>query len=269
MRLIDYEQLSVRDIHFFMNAPTPPARTQVKRVKIKTCDWDRLFINLDAVVKQTYDGKSITLYDGDVVLIPKHVVYIDDIIKEGYSLILFLELSVDIPEGIYRWSFANNPEIKQKFLNLQNFWNEKKTGYYIRCMNEIYSILSMLIRQEKQNYTSSSQFSVVEPAIVYMKTHFSDPNLTIPHLADQCKLSYSHFRKIFFDVHGVSATAFLKKLRLDYACQLLSLGDCTISQIAQMSGFSDIYYFSSFFKRHIGMSPTEYQNMKIKKQQNT
>jgi len=261
MKLIDYEHLSVQSIRYFTNSPTPPAGTRVKRQYSHNVA-DRLFYNFNAVVTQTYPGGSVKLGDGDVVLIPRNVVYSDDIIQAGNALIIYALLSPEIPDGIYKWQFSGNPDMKQRFLNIQNLWNQKKTGWYVQCMSETYEILSMIMRKEKAAYTCSSQNAAISTAVDYLHENFSDPNLTIPTLAEQCELSYSHFRKLFYDVYGVSASVYLKQLRLNHACQLLTLGDYTVSQVAVMSGFSDVYYFSSFFKRYIGVSPTEYQRRK-------
>jgi len=261
MKLIDYEHLSVQRIRFLVNAPTPPAGTRIKR-SISHYPADRLFYNFNAIVTQTHPGGSVMLGDGDVVLIPRNVAYNDEITKAGHALILYIDLSPEIPDGIYQWHFSGNPDMKQRFLNIENLWNPKKPGYYVQCMSETYEILSMIMRKEKSAYTCSAQNAAISAAVCFMHDHFSDPDLSIPMLAEQCKLSYSHFRKLFFDVHGVTASAYLKQLRLDYACQLLTIGDYTVAQTARMSGFSDVYYFSSFFKRHMGISPTEYQRRK-------
>lgn len=52
---------------------------------------------------------------------------------------------------------------------------------------------------------------------------------------------------------------FIKKRRLEKACQLLRSGK-NVSETAYMTGFSDPNYFSKAFKKHFGKSPTEYIN---------
>ena len=43
---------------------------------------------------------------------------------------------------------------------------------------------------------------------------------------------------------------------------LLENGDFTITEISEAVGFSDVMSFSSFFSKHVGMSPTEYKKSK-------
>ena len=57
---------------------------------------------------------------------------------------------------------------------------------------------------------------------------------------------------------NMSMGDYICKKRLDKACRLLHSG-YNVSETAYQTGFSDPNYFSKTFKKHIGMSPTEYQ----------
>jgi len=57
---------------------------------------------------------------------------------------------------------------------------------------------------------------------------------------------------------NMSMGDYICKKRLDKACSLLRSG-YNVSETAYQTGFSDPNYFSKTFKKHIGMSPTEYQ----------
>ena len=57
-----------------------------------------------------------------------------------------------------------------------------------------------------------------------------------------------------------NVSAYVNTLRLDYAAQLLTdRPDIDISQVAQASGFSSHRYFSTCFKQHFGLSPSDYR----------
>ena len=51
---------------------------------------------------------------------------------------------------------------------------------------------------------------------------------------------------------------YIIKKKIDYACELLLLGRYSVTEVAEMSNFSDVYYFSRQFKEYIGVSPTDY-----------
>ena len=47
---------------------------------------------------------------------------------------------------------------------------------------------------------------------------------------------------------------------MKHAASLLEFTDMPISQIAEKVGINDPLYFSKKFKKHFGISPTEYKN---------
>lgn len=63
------------------------------------------------------------------------------------------------------------------------------------------------------------------------------------------------FRKYF----NTTPIEYQLKLKLKYAEELLSNVNLNITQVAELSGFSDIYYFSRIFSRHMHMPPGEYR----------
>ena len=53
---------------------------------------------------------------------------------------------------------------------------------------------------------------------------------------------------------------YIRSMRLQYAAQLLREKDCSITEISDDSGFSDVRYFREVFRKYYGMSPSEYRN---------
>jgi AraC-like DNA-binding protein len=58
---------------------------------------------------------------------------------------------------------------------------------------------------------------------------------------------------------GVSYTDYLRSLRLKFAVSLFDRGLDSVKNVALLSGFTDPLYFSTVFKKHIGLSPKEYK----------
>ena len=57
---------------------------------------------------------------------------------------------------------------------------------------------------------------------------------------------------------GLSMGDFIRKKRMDRACQMLRQG-YNVSETAYATGFSDPNYFSKTFKKHLGVNPSEYR----------
>lgn len=55
---------------------------------------------------------------------------------------------------------------------------------------------------------------------------------------------------------GISPGQFIQKKKSDTAAQLLTSTDLPVSEIADSLGFNNPFYFSSFFKKQTGMTPS-------------
>ena len=77
--------------------------------------------------------------------------------------------------------------------------------------------------------------------------------------ARECSQSYSHFRKQFKEVSGMSPQKFLQKSRLNKAARDLRNTDLSIKKIAGDLGYGDIYHFSKQFKKQMGVPPSQYR----------
>ena len=82
--------------------------------------------------------------------------------------------------------------------------------------------------------------------------------VTIEELAELSGYSASHFTREFRNAYGVSPIQYLNHIRITHAKNLIKAGQHTITQIARECGFSNVYYFSSYFKKVTGVSPKDY-----------
>ena len=76
---------------------------------------------------------------------------------------------------------------------------------------------------------------------------------------------YSSLSRLFTQVKGVTIEHFVIQHRVEYAKELLSYSQHSISEIAYMLGFSSPAHLTSQFKQQTGMSPKEFRELKTKK----
>ena len=84
-----------------------------------------------------------------------------------------------------------------------------------------------------------------------------DQKVPIAKAAAIAGMSESKFMRYFRTVTGETFVAYLTRLRLERAAQLLEEGSLSIAEIATAVGFSDQSYFDRLFRRHFGKTPTE------------
>jgi transcriptional regulator GlxA family with amidase domain len=64
---------------------------------------------------------------------------------------------------------------------------------------------------------------------------------------------------------GLTPSEYLARLRMDKARQLLKTTFLSIKQIMAAVGYNSKSYFAKHFKRHCGVTPSEYRLAELKK----
>jgi AraC-like DNA-binding protein len=79
----------------------------------------------------------------------------------------------------------------------------------------------------------------------------------IDMLAKEASLSKFHFFRCFKNAFGLSPYQYLLKKRLEKSMELLSKGNCQVTEVAYEVGFSDVYSFSKSFKKYFNACPSQ------------
>ncbi len=109
----------------------------------------------------------------------------------------------------------------------------------------------------------STKNTLFDSVISYIQRNFMSP-ITIKDIAKACACSESTVSHIFKNNFGKTVNEYITELRINQAKRLLKATDIPISRISLMCGFTNINYFPTAFKKHIGISPTEYRIKKTK-----
>ena len=96
----------------------------------------------------------------------------------------------------------------------------------------------------------------------YVRQHYID-GFTSAQIQEACGLSYKYAGTLFKEVTGQTIKEYQCALRLRKAEQLLKETNKSITEIAQLTGFSDVFYFSKIFHRKKGCPPGEYRKTYI------
>lgn len=82
---------------------------------------------------------------------------------------------------------------------------------------------------------------------------------SLEQLASQVGVHPVHLAKTFRQKYGQPVGAFVRKLRIDYACAELASDVLSVSAIALKAGFADQSHFTKTFKSHLGTTPARYR----------
>lgn len=119
-------------------------------------------------------------------------------------------------------------------------------------------LLSMLLPALKMGAEQANGLRRLAPVLVYLGAHWRLP-LTVGDMAQLIGLSESRFHCLFRKVVGEAPQAYLRRLRLEQAANLLRETNFTLADIAARTGFSDQFHLSRWFVRIYHLSPSDYR----------
>jgi len=96
-------------------------------------------------------------------------------------------------------------------------------------------------------------------ALQYIMEHFQE-RIQIEDVLEITHKSYAAFYKAFKKTYGMSFTDYLLKVRIGYACKLLTEDQSKISEIAYDAGFENLANFNRQFRKIKGITPTAFRN---------
>ena len=91
-----------------------------------------------------------------------------------------------------------------------------------------------------------------------INAHMSEPGYNVDTLAEDVGISRAQLHRKMKEMTGISSGKFLRNLRMEQAARLLREQKVNVSQVAYKVGYADLAHFSTAFKSHFGLSPSEY-----------
>ncbi len=160
-----------------------------------------------------------------------------------------------LSEKPYITDVSEHTTLRGAFPQLVSTWHDKAPGYRVRVRELLYGMMSDFVSRYVAQQVNPDLLAHVMPAKKMIDEHYNE-DLTISAMADICGLSETHFRRCFLAAFGMSPIAYRTKLRIERAKDLLLGSWYSVGEISTMTGFSDISFFSRFFTRHTGTTPS-------------
>lgn len=90
-------------------------------------------------------------------------------------------------------------------------------------------------------------------------------NESLEAMAEKVFLSPSRLSHLFKQSLGISLVQWRELQRISESKKLLYFSNISISNIAKSLGYEDSLYFSKIFKKHTGLSPSEFRTLERRK----
>jgi two-component system response regulator YesN len=147
-----------------------------------------------------------------------------------------------------------------KLLQPKSKWRQTERLYNKRQWLDQVERLYRLWEIEQNYYIRKDQYAeAILKAITYIEMNLHSP-LQVSDIADIVGLSRSHFSTLFKKLTGENVIQFIFSKRLEQASQLLLTTDWKVNEISKKIGMPDYKYFSKWFKKCTGQTPSDFRN---------
>jgi two-component system response regulator YesN len=109
---------------------------------------------------------------------------------------------------------------------------------------------------QKRNNRNETLISKIKD---YIDDNYSG-NISLTGISKTFGLSSGYLSSLFCEFIGLNFIDYLSNLRIQKAKTLLKNTDLRIYEIAEKVGYNDAYYFSTAFKKIVGINPTDYRD---------
>lgn len=218
-------------------------------------DYPKIFIN---VKSQELKKNQTMIKSKDKKLLISAMKNIISEILIDYQFIIFNSDSEQL--NIISWDIIDEEHILEcennieKYLKLTTRIKSKELSKTFTSITTVYNNFNSNSTNEETGVTP-----IVQRAKKYMKEHFSNKEFTLEYLANYLQVSPVYLSRIFKQELGTTFVSYLTKLRIKKAINLLNTTSLKINEIAEQVGYDSQHYFSTAFKKVVGVSPNQYR----------
>lgn len=153
-------------------------------------------------------------------------------------------------------------------LNLDTEDLEKKIIYVYNHMEQFHTTeelcswlkdLCHLVCQKLDSSLNDYHKKLCESVISFVSENFRSNTLCLNDIAREANVSPAYLSALFKKNQGISISDLITSQRIDAACRYLSATSMSLKEISLKCGYANQYYFSTSFKKKMGMTPSAYR----------
>lgn len=233
-------------------------------------DYD-MWIILEGEVRLEYNDNEYTLKPHDLFLFYPHILYkAQSITKTCRFIFVHFDASIGhnnrVLNGFPFGGLIEKDKIEKEInLFIHSYIGYKKeetlSGLYLKG-----SFIVMLSQVMKYQYQKNFELATNDirkrsiarlyPALNYISHHLNKP-IYIKDLAASIGMSEKYFITFFKDAVGITPYNYILQLKMQKALEYLYEYKYSITEVASLVGYEDLYTFSNAFKKVYGIAPSK------------
>ena len=129
-------------------------------------------------------------------------------------------------------------------------------------MRIVHCFVKLSIEDEEKhlpaNCSNTLDWKFIASVKECIEKNMGDLDFTVDILSSQHHMSRTSFYNKLKALTGYAPADYIRMIRLQHAAQLLKQGEHTVTEVADIVGFSDVKYFREVFKKYYDVSPSKY-----------
>lgn len=136
----------------------------------------------------------------------------------------------------------------------------RRTAFEIIAMAKLSELIALVCRLHTDQSTGPTGVWDMDRVMEYVREHY-DEAFSLTEISSRCALSPASFSREFKRIAGCPLFEFINKVRIQKACSLLKHSNASVTAIAMDVGYNNVSFFNRYFRKTIGMAPTEYRSV--------
>jgi AraC-like DNA-binding protein/mannose-6-phosphate isomerase-like protein (cupin superfamily) len=205
--------------------------------------------------RTTIDKTTYEIRPGNFCVIPPGVIH-NQISETTITTICLGLKGSGLEDSLGFWADKTG-EIHRCAVRLMEELAVREAGYSMVTEGYLTALVGLAKRAIKANAQPDRRQALIAHAMQIIED--KEGNLSIDDIAGQLFISKDYLRHLFTHYTGHPPIQALLAARIGHAKRILADPSPSISQVAEVCGFDNPYYFSRLFKKVTGVTPMEFR----------
>jgi len=162
---------------------------------------------------------------------------------------------------------ANTTPLMQSLIREVKQCRQAGTIRNLAVQSKILELLALQIGQfcgpQQADSISAADMDKLYQLKSFLDTHFLE-EFSLAELSRVCLLNEFKVKKGFKELFGTTVFGYLRKMRMDYAEQLLLDASRSVEEVSDLLGYEHAQHFSVAFKKYRGVNPSTIKSKRIR-----
>ena len=251
------DRILITNIHRVIMVGKEEYPEQITEFKSERLAHNELIYHLSGEATVYFNGLELHTVPGAVRFLPAGDCsqYVVSRKSPGECIDVFFDTNEPIFTEAFIMDMSKRENIAPLFKKMLCTWIAKEEGYYLECTSIIYKILAEM---QKSSYLPSGRYDKIKPAVELIQAEFLKRDISMENLTATSGISEAYLKRLFGERFGMPPKKYIIQMKINHAAELLRAGRYKVADVALMSGYTDIYFFSRQFKKYMGISPSDF-----------